>query len=62
MSHIHRLNIFHWVNNGEASYDAVVPAVERFGEAAVSRQEKWIEATIRKRFNGTTSHAIKGVR
>lgn len=51
MSHIHRLNILHWIHNGEASYDVVIPAVERFGEAAVKRQAKWVEATIRKRFD-----------
>ena len=52
MSHIHHIDINRWVDHGEASYNIIIPAVERFGEAAVNRQARWIEATIKQRFNG----------
>ena len=52
MSHIHHIDINRWVDDGEASYEIVIPAIEIVGEAAVSRQTRWIEATIKDRFNG----------
>ena len=52
MSHIHHIDINRWVDDGEASYGIIIPAVEKFGEAAVKQKARWIEATIKQRFEG----------